>query len=132
MADSSRRVIAVTVIQRAIKPGVRGDKSKGIAPIRPETQTIKPGTIFNASTTVKEGALRSEYDELYAAGAIREPEKGEKVAVPIESVGDGVETSTTKAKSAPAKSGKGKGKGKAAPKADDNGGSGSGDGSDLV
>jgi hypothetical protein len=127
MADS-RRVIAVTVIQRATKPGVRGDKSKGIAPIRPEMQTIKPGTIFNASTVVKQGMSRSEYDELLAAGAIREPEKGEKVSVPIESLE--AEDTGKKAAVASTGSGKGKGKGKASTKAD-NGGSG-GDGSDLV
>lgn len=70
------KVIAVTVIHRTIKAGVRGDKDKGIKPIKPEVQVIKPGTIFLVDA--------KEYAELAATGAIRRPQKDEKVLVGID------------------------------------------------
>ena len=70
-----RKVIAVTVIHRCTKPGVRGDKAKGIASVKPETQVIKPGTLFTVD--------QDEFKELFAAGAIRVPDPDEKVYVPV-------------------------------------------------
>ena len=69
------RVIAVTVIHRTVENGVRGDKAKGIAPIKPVVKIIKPGTIF--------GVTASEFEELMATGAIRVPDKNEKVVVSL-------------------------------------------------
>lgn len=107
MADKTK-VIAVTVIHRTVKPGVRGDASKGIAPIKPEVQIVKPGTIFLVDAT--------EYAELSKAGAIRLPEKDEKVAVGIENVAVPEEAPAEKKAAAPKPTARVK-PGKAAPKA---------------
>ena len=83
---SKKKVIAVTEIHRTIKPGQRGDKSKGIAPVKPTVQIIAPKTVFMASTEADRDDGTSEFDRLLAAKAIREPEKDEKVQVDIENV----------------------------------------------
>lgn len=53
---------AVHAITRAKEPGKAGDKAKGIPPVRPVTEDIKPGTIFNA-------ASQKEFDFLKGSGA---------------------------------------------------------------
>lgn len=83
---SKKKVIAVTEIHRTIKPGQRGDKSKGISPVKPTVQIIAPKTVFMASTEADRDDGTSEFDRLLAAKAIREPEKDEKVQVDIENV----------------------------------------------
>ena len=83
---SKKKVIAVTEIHRTIKPGQRGDKAKGIAPVKPTVQIIAPKTVFMASTEADRDDGTSEFDRLLAAKAIREPEKDEKVQVDIENV----------------------------------------------
>lgn len=140
MAEGKTKVIAKTVIHRTLEVGKPGDKSKGIRPTPPKVQIIQPKTVFMTRD-------KAEYDALLEAGAIREPEKGEKVAVDIENVntsddtGSGAKktaakkttnttksTKTTKAASGGAGSGDGEGSGSG-----DNGGSGDGDGdNDLV
>ena len=52
-----------------------GDMAKGIAPVKPETQVIKPGTIFAVGG--------DEFNVLFAAGAIRVPDPTEQVYVPV-------------------------------------------------
>lgn len=81
-----KKVIAVTEIHRTIAPGEAGDKSKGIRPKPPKVQIIAPKTVFMASTTKDRDDDTSEFDRLLAVGAIREPEKDEKVAVNIENI----------------------------------------------
>lgn len=61
-------VIATTVIHRATKPGVRGDKSKGIPATKPEVQIIRPGARFQPKD-------QAEYDELMKSGAIKLPDQ---------------------------------------------------------
>lgn len=98
MADK-QKVIAVTVIHRTLEPGKPADKAKGVSATRPKMQVIQPKTVFMTRD-------KDEFDELMEAGAIRLPEKGEKIEVDIENavVGDGDDT-TTKATST-GKSGK--------------------------
>lgn len=98
MADK-QKVIAVTVIHRTLEPGKPADKAEGIRPTKPKIQVIQPKTVFMTRD-------KDEFDELMEAGAIRLPEKGEKIEVDIENavVGDGDDT-TTKATST-GKSGK--------------------------
>jgi len=92
MADK-QKVIAVTVIHRTLEPGKPADKAKGVSATRPKMQVIQPKTVFMTRD-------KDEFDELMEAGAIRLPEKGEKIEVDIENavVGDGDDT-TTKATS---------------------------------
>ena len=85
MADS-KKVIAITEIHRTIEPGVAGDKSKGIRPKPPKVQIIAPKTVFMASTKADRDDDTSEFDRLLKSGAIREPEKDEKVAVDIKNI----------------------------------------------
>lgn len=77
MADAKTKVIATTYIHRTIELGKRGDPAKNVPPTQPKVQIIKAGTIFQTRD-------KAEFDELMAAGAIRLPEKGETVKVPIE------------------------------------------------
>ena len=70
--SKATKVIALNVIQRTIKAGEYGDRARGIPGTKPEIQTIEPGAVFMASNEVKAGHRRSEYDELLAAGAIRD------------------------------------------------------------
>ncbi len=113
---SEKKVIAVTNIHRTLVPGEPADKSKGIGPKAPKIQVIQAGTIFMASTEERKGYEQSEYDELMALGAIREPEKGEKVAVSVENIvaesGDGSKTTTTKTTKSTTASGTGSPAGK--------------------
>lgn len=109
MAEKTK-VIAKTVIHRTLEPGKPGDKSKGISPTKPKIQVIQPGTVFQTRD-------KAEYDELMGAGAIRLPEKGEKVAVDIENVVPDGDTGTKTA---------------SRTKATSTGKSGDGDGNDLV
>jgi hypothetical protein len=67
MADM-KPVIATTVIHRTIKPGIRGDKSKGIPATKPEVQIIKTGTRFIPKD-------QAEFLELKKAGAIKMPDE---------------------------------------------------------
>lgn len=73
------KVIAKTVIHRTVKPGQRADKKAGTSAVKPEVQVIQPGTVFMTKD-------QAEYDYLLEAGAIRAPERGEKVEVDIENV----------------------------------------------
>lgn len=88
MADK-QKVIAVTVIHRTLEPGKPADKAKGVSATRPKMQVIQPKTVFMTRD-------KDEFDELMEAGAIRLPEKGEKIEVDIENavVGDGDDTTT--------------------------------------
>ena len=135
MADK-QKVIAVTVIHRTLEPGKPADKAKGVSATRPKMQVIQPKTVFMTRD-------KDEFDELMEAGAIRLPEKGEKIEVDIENavVGDGDDT-TTKATST-GKSGKAtKGTESGTTKTSANAGTttsgsqagegGDGDGNDLV
>lgn len=70
--SKATKVIALNVIQRTIKAGEYGDRARGIPGTKPEIQTIDPGAVFMASNETKPGHRRSEYDELLAAGAIRD------------------------------------------------------------
>ena len=90
MADK-QKVIAVTVIHRTLEPGKPADKAKGVSATRPKMQVIQPKTVFMTRD-------KDEFDELMEAGAIRLPEKGEKIEVDIENavVGDGDDTTTKK------------------------------------
>ena len=90
MADK-QKVIAVTVIHRTLEPGKPADKAKGVSATRPKMQVIQPKTVFMTRD-------KDEFDELMEAGAIRLPEKGEKIEVGIENavVGDGDDTTTKK------------------------------------
>lgn len=81
-----KKVIAVTEIHRTLAPGEAGDKSKGIRPKPPKVQIIAPKTVFMASTVKDRDDDTSEFDRLLKSGAIREPEKDEKVAVNIENI----------------------------------------------
>ena len=102
MADS-KKVIAITEIHRTIEPGVAGDKSKGIRPKPPKVQIIAPKTVFMASTKADRDDGTSEFDRLLKSGAIREPEKDEKVAVDIKNIvpeGDAKSSQTTDTKKA--------------------------------
>ena len=107
MAD--KKVIAVTVVHRTLAAGVPGDKSKGISAKPPKVQVIQPKTVFLVSNSDREGFELSEYEELKALGAIRDPDKDEKVEVSVENVVadetvDGKTTKTTKTSTkAPAK-----------------------------
>jgi len=78
MAEQTK-VIANTVIHRTVKPGVKGNRKDGVAPVKPTIQVIKAGTIFQTRS-------KEEYDDLLAMGAIRLPEKGEKVEVAVENI----------------------------------------------
>lgn len=84
MAEKTK-VIAKTVIHRTLEPGKAGDRQKGIRPTKPKVQIIKAGTVFMTKN-------KDEYDALLEAGAIRNPDKGEKVSVDIENVAAGDET----------------------------------------
>lgn len=66
------QVIAITEIVRNIKPGVAGDKEKGIKAIPPQSKTIMPGTLF-----VSEG---DELATLRKARAVRDPEPADMQA----------------------------------------------------
>ncbi|PZQ95200.1 MAG: hypothetical protein DI533_20325 [Cereibacter sphaeroides] len=114
MAD--KKVIAVTTVHRTLEAGEPGDKSKGIKPKAPKIQVIQAGTIFMASTAERKGYDQSEYDELKALGAIRDPEKDEKVAVSVENIvadgADGSKTVTTKTTTSTTASGTGSASGK--------------------
>ena len=92
MADK-QKVIAVTVIHRTLEPGKPADKAKGVSATRPKMQVIQPKTVFMTRD-------KDEFDELMEAGAIRLPEKGEKIEVDIENAvvgdGDGDDTTTKK------------------------------------
>ena len=102
MADS-KKVIAITEIHRTIEPGVAGDKAKGIRPKPPKVQIIAPKTVFMASTKADQDDGSSEFDRLLKSGAIREPEKDEKVAVDIKNIvpeGDAKSSQTTGTKKA--------------------------------
>lgn len=102
MAD--KKVIAVTVIHRTLAPGEPGDKSKGIAAKAPKVQVIQPKTVFLASNDAREGFDQSEYAELKASGAIRDPDSDEKVEVSVENlVVDEAGSKTTKTKTASTK-----------------------------
>ena len=129
MADS-KKVIAITEIHRTIEPGVAGDKSKGIRPKPPKVQIIAPKTVFMASTVKDRDDDSSEFSRLLASGAIREPEKDEKVAVDIKNIapeGDANEAKTGTKKAANSKSSQTTG-----TKAGENKGDGSTAGEDLV
>ena len=78
MAEQTK-VIANTVIHRTLKPGERGNRKQGIPSVPPKIQVIKAGTIFQTRD-------KAEYDDLKAAGAIREPDKGEKIEVDVANV----------------------------------------------
>lgn len=78
MAEQTK-VIANTVIHRTVKPGERGNRKQGLPNIPPKIQVIKAGTIFQTRD-------KAEYDDLKAMGAIRDPEKGEKVEVAVENI----------------------------------------------
>ena len=95
---ASKKVIAITEIHRTIEPGVAGDKAKGIRPKPPKVQIIAPKTVFMASTKADQDDGSSEFDRLLKSGAIREPEKDEKVAVDIKNMvpeGDAKSSQTT-------------------------------------
>lgn len=81
-----KKVIAVTEIHRTLAPGEPGDKSKGIRPKPPKVQIIAPKTVFMVSTVADRDDDTSEFDRLLKSGAIREPEKDEKVAANIENI----------------------------------------------
>lgn len=81
-----KKVIAITEIHRTLAPGEAGDKSKGIRPKPPKVQIIAPKTVFMASTVKDRDDDSSEFSRLLASGAIREPEKDEKVAVDIKNI----------------------------------------------
>lgn len=137
---SKKKVIAVTEIHRTVKPGQRGDKSKGISPVKPTVQIIAPKTVFMASTEADRDDGTSEFDRLLAAKAIREPEKDEKVQVDIENVVPEDENSKKTTNKSSSKSTKGTESG--TTKTSDNSGTttsgsqtgagGDGDGNDLV
>ena len=100
MADK-QKVIAVTVIHRTLEPGKPADKAKGVSATRPKMQVIQPKTVFMTRD-------KDEFDELLEAGAIRLPEKGEKIEVDIENavVGEGDDTTKTTKATSTGKSGK--------------------------
>ena len=100
MADK-QKVIAVTVIHRTLEPGKPADKANGVSATRPKMQVIQPKTVFMTRD-------KDEFDELMEAGAIRLPEKGEKIEVDIENavVGDGDDTKKTTKATSTGKSGK--------------------------
>ena len=132
MADS-KKVIAITEIHRTIEPGVAGDKAKGIRPKPPKVQIIAPKTVFMASTKADQDDGTSEFDRLLKSGAIREPEKDEKVAVDIKNIapeGDANAAKTDTKKAADAKSSQTTGTKAGENKAAETGGSTAGD--DLV
>lgn len=62
--EKGTKVIAMNTILRTVKPGDRGDKSKGIPPTKPEVQEIKPGTTFMSSG--------KELESLRASNAVRD------------------------------------------------------------
>lgn len=66
------QVIAITEIVRNIKPGIPGDKEKGIKATPPVSKTIQPGTLF-----VSEG---EELATLRKARAVRDPEAADMQA----------------------------------------------------
>lgn len=111
MAD--KKVIAVTVVHRTLAPGQPGDKSKGISAKPPKVQVIQPKTVFMVSDDAREGYDQSEYDELLALGAIRVPDKDEKVEVSVENIvtddagGKATKTTKTTTKSGSGSTGKG-------------------------
>jgi hypothetical protein len=113
---ANKKVIAVTTIHRTLEPGTAADKTKGIAAKPPKIQVIQAGTIFLASTEDRKGYDQSEYDELKGLGAIRDPEKDEKVAVSVENIvaegADGSKTTTTKTVKSTTASGTGSASGK--------------------
>lgn len=114
MAD--KKVIAVTTVHRTLEPGVPADKQKGTAAKPPKVQVIQAGTIFLSSTDERKGYELSEYDELKALGAIRDPEKDEKVAVSVENIvaegADGSKTTKKETKTSTTASGTGSASGK--------------------
>ena len=133
--EDKQKVIAVTVIHRTLEPGKPADKAKGVSATRPKMQVIQPKTVFMTRD-------KDEFDELMEAGAIRLPEKGEKIEVDIENavVGDGDDTTTKKTTKATSTGKSGKGTESGTTKTSANAGtttSGSqagegGDGNDLV
>jgi hypothetical protein len=62
--EKGTKVIALNTILRTLKPGVHGDKAKGIPATKPEVQEIKPGTTFMSSG--------KELEALRAAGSVRD------------------------------------------------------------
>jgi hypothetical protein len=56
---SDLRLRAITEIHRAKKAGVAGDRARGIAPVPPVTEVVKPRTLFNAKDQI-------EFDQLTA------------------------------------------------------------------
>lgn len=136
-----KKVIAVTEIHRTLAPGEPGDKSKGIRPKPPKVQIIAPKTVFMVSTVADRDDDTSEFDRLLKSGAIREPEKDEKVAVNIENIvpdddANAKKTNTKKAVNAKSsettgtKAGENKGSGETGGKTTASGAEGAGD--DLV
>lgn len=69
------RVLAVHEIQRTVSPGKAATLTSPAVP--PVVETIVPGTIFMTKDD-------DEYRQLREAGAVRVPEKGEKLVVNFE------------------------------------------------
>lgn len=67
---AQKKVIALNTIQRTIKPGKH--KTADSPAVKPELQTINPGTNFMVEDTPAEGRSKSEYQELKDAKAIRD------------------------------------------------------------
>lgn len=122
-----KKVIAITEIHRTLAPGEAGDKSKGIRPKPPKVQIIAPKTVFMASTVKDRDDDSSEFSRLLASGAIREPEKDEKVAVDIKNIVP--EDDANAAKTGTKKSVNAKSSQTTGTKAGENKGSGEGGGS---
>ncbi len=115
---------AVHEIHMTVKPGVAGDKSKGLAPVRPEVKAIKPGTRFKAQNEAQEA-------ELLAIGAARvaeDPKDDEVVDISAKpekaKAKPGPKPKAEKPVETTAEGGEGEGEGE--------GEGGEGDGSELV
>lgn len=65
MSSNKFKVVALAVIERTIKAGQHGDKLKGIPPVKPEVQTIEPGTVFLCKDD-------KEYNRLKDLGSVRD------------------------------------------------------------
>lgn len=122
MADKTT-VIAKTVIHRTVKPGQPGDKAKGVKPIRPEIQVIRPGARFVTKD-------KAEFDELLKAGAITVATDAE-AEKPAAAAAAAAASTTEKPRKAPAKKAAAKDDGGDSGKTGGDGDGGDG-GDDLV
>lgn len=82
-----KKLRAINEIHRTLEPGTAGDKSKNLAPVRPQTEILKPGTYFMAMS-------QDQQDELLASGAAVLSASASRDSLDEEDEGDVVETKT--------------------------------------